>query len=96
MPEAVPGATVGDMGPGLCKVRESSLTSSYVALQPSPAPAPCTAQGADTIGGPRGCRVRPLGVLCQPLGVPRQAPRALALPGPEALAQLPCGEGGPG
>lgn len=88
--------SVGDVGLGVCEVRGNSLTSSYVAPQPGPTSAPRVAQGADVIWGASGWGIRPLGVPRQPIEVPRQAPRGLASPKPEALAQLPHGEGGSG
>jgi hypothetical protein len=79
MSNVVPGATVGNIGPGVCKVR-----GTYLPIQPhgpTAWPYPRTSRIAEAAGGPRGATSCPSG------------PRSLALPCPEALAQLPCGGG---
>lgn len=79
MSDMVPGATIGDMGPGVCEVK-----GSYLPVQPrGPASWPHlrtsrVAKAAGGGGGPRGAT---------------SPPRALPLLPPEALARLPRGRG---
>jgi hypothetical protein len=62
MSDVVPGAIVGDMGPGVCEMRGIYLPTSYhVSLQPGPAPAFREPQERPGGSGPRGATSCPSG-----------------------------------
>jgi hypothetical protein len=73
MSDAVPGATVGDMGPAVCEVR-----GSYLPIQPrgpTAWPSPRASEDAEAARGPQGATSRPSG----PRAASPRGPRLAAM-----------------